>query len=141
LDKKKRQIIKHPSGNDKDYTIFDALLESLINKEQKESTLRRLLKYITSPWNIVFLSLIFLGLAILTWIGQIIWTDITVYGKILGIILFGSRVGENISLGIDMRLIYYLIIGFMLLLSSLIIRFVKHRHIYYATESSDQKMG
>ena len=83
-----------------------------------------MLKYVRSPVNIVFLSLIFLGLAIFAWVGQIIWIDISVYEKSLYAILFGSRIGENISLGIDMRLIYYIDIGFLLLLSSVTIRLV-----------------
>jgi len=77
--------------------------------------------------NITTLSLIIFGWATLTWAGQIIWTDISFYGKDLVTTLFGSRVGENISLGVDMRLIYYILIGVGLLLSSLTIRFVKRR--------------
>ena len=124
---KTSKFIRHPSGNDKEFTIFDALLESLIKKEEKEPTFRRLLKQIRSPWNIATLSLILLGWATFTWAGQIIWTDITFYGKDLVTILLGSRVGENISLGADVRLIYYLLIGSTLLLSSLTIRLVKNR--------------
>jgi len=98
--------------------------------EQKESSLRCLLKYVSCPRNIFVFSLIFLGWVTLAWAGEIIWTDTTVYGKALATILFGSRMGETISLGIDMKLIYYLGIGFMLLLSSLIISYVKNRHLY-----------
>ena len=123
--KDENSFVRHHSGNDRDYTIFDALLESLINKEQQESSFSRLLKYVRAPVNIVFLSLIFFGLATFGWVGQIIWMDITVYGKGLYEILFGSRIGENISLGTDMRLIYYIDIGFLLLLSSVTIRFVR----------------
>jgi hypothetical protein len=58
-------------------------------------------------------------------VGQIIWTDITFYRKDLVTILLGSRVGENISLGINMKLITYLLIGFILLVLSLIIKIYK----------------
>jgi hypothetical protein len=128
LEKKnKSKFVRHSSGNDNEFTIFDALLESLTKKEDKEPTFRRLLKQLRSPWNITTLSLIIFGWATLTWAGQIIWTDIWFYGKDLVTTLFGSRVGENISLGVDMRLIYYILIGVGLLLSSLTIRFVKRR--------------
>ena len=125
--KNESKVVRHSSGNDKEFTIFDAILESLIKKEEKEPKFRRLLKQLRSPWNIPTLSLIIFGWSTLAWAGQIIWTDISFYGKDLGTILFGSRMGENISLGVDMRLIYYVLIGVCLLLSSLTIRFVKHK--------------
>ena len=125
--KNESKVVRHSSGNDKKFTIFDAILESLIKKEEKESIFRRLLKQLRSPWNIPTLSLIIFGWSTLAWAGQIIWTDISFYGKDLGTTLFGSRMGENISLGVDMRLIYYVLIGVCLLLSSLTIRFVKHK--------------
>ena len=125
--KNKSKFIRHSSGNTDEFTIFDALLESLIKKEDKEPRFRRLLKQLRSPWNITTLSLIIFGWAVLTWAGQIVWVDMSFYGKDLATALFGSRVGENISLGVDMRLIYYILIGVGLLLSSLTIRFVKRR--------------
>jgi len=128
LEKKNEsKVVRHSSGNDKEFTIFDAILESLIKKEEKEPVFRRLLKQLRSPWNIPTLSLIIFGWSTLAWAGQIIWTDISFYGKDLGTTLFSSRMGENISLGVDMRLIYYVLIGVCLLLSSLTIRFVKHK--------------
>jgi hypothetical protein len=128
LEKKdKDRFVRHSSGNDKEFTIFDALLESLVKKEGKESAFRRLTRQLRSPWNIATLSLIFLGWATLTWVGQIIWTDVSLYGKDMVTILLGSRVGENISLGVDIRVIYYLIIGSMLLFSSLTIKLIKRR--------------
>ena len=125
--KNESKVVRHSSGNDKEFTIFDAILESLIKKEEKEPVFRRLLKQLRSPWNIPTLSLIIFGWSTLAWAGQIIWTDISFYGKDLGTTLFSSRMGENISLGVDMRLIYYVLIGVCLLLSSLTIRFVKHK--------------
>lgn len=125
MDKEKRSLVRHSSGNDQDYTIFDAILEILKKKNQKESACDRLLSYICSPWNVVSLFLVFFGLAILVWISEIIWTDITFYGKDLVLILFGSRSGENIGLGIDVRIVHYLLVGFNLLAWSLVIRFAK----------------
>ena len=61
-----------------------------------------------------------LGSTILVWVGWLTWYDITVKSKDLILIFFGSRTGEIISLGIDMRLIYYFLIGLALLFSGLI---------------------
>jgi len=97
----------------------------LEKNEQKESICGRLMNFVSSPWNVVFLVMVFLGLATLVWVTGIIWTDLTFYGKELVTILLGSRIGENISLGIDFRLVYYLLIGFNLLAWSLPLRYVK----------------
>ena len=126
--KNESKVVRHSSGNDKEFTIFDALLETLIKKEKKGPlTFHCLLKQFCSPWNIATLSLIIFGWSTLTWVGQIIWTDLSFYGKDLATTLFASRVGENISLGVDMRIFYYVLIGICLLLSSLTVRFVKHK--------------
>ena len=125
LKHKKGRIIRHTSGNDKEFTIFDALLDSMIQKEKQESKFSRFLNHIRSPWNFVGLSLIFSGVSALIWIGEIIWTDIMFYGKDIGIILLGSRFGENISLGADMRLVFYIFIGLELLVLGLAIRYAK----------------
>ena len=63
--------------------------------------------------------LLFMGLIILVWVGQLGWHDMTVWGKDLGIIFFGSRAGENIGLGIGIRVIHYFFTGLTLLLLGL----------------------
>jgi len=55
--------------------------------------------------------LITFGSTILAWVGWLTWHDITTWGKDLALIFFGSRTGEAISLGIGMKVIYYLLIG------------------------------
>lgn len=65
------------------------------------------------------LSLTALGSIILGWIGGLIWYDITVWGKDVTLILFGSRIDEVISLGIDMKAIHYLLIGLASLITGL----------------------
>jgi len=127
LKKDKNRFVRHSSGNAKEFTIFDALLESLVKHEGKESRFRRLTRQLRSPWNIAMLSLIFLGWITLTWIGQIIWTDLSFYGKDMVTIILGSRIGEEISLGTDIRVIHYLLIGIMLLFSSLTIKLIKRK--------------
>ena len=127
MTNKKGRIVRNTTGNDKEFTIFDALLDSMIQKEDKESKFSRFLKHVRSPWNVVGLSLFIGGLATLTWVGEIIWTDIMFYGKDVVTILLGSRVGENVGLGTDMRLVFYIFIGLELLALSLAIRVTKGR--------------
>ena len=50
---------------------------------------------------IIFLIL---GVATFVWVFQLIWNDMVVWNKELGLIFFGSRVGEFFSLGIGIRL-------------------------------------
>ena len=57
-----------------------------------------------------------LGAITLAWVGQSAWHDITFWGKDLTLIFFGSRIGENISLGIGMKVIHYFLIGLTLIL-------------------------
>lgn len=61
------------------------------------------------------LSFIILGVITLIWMGQVIWSDINVWNKDIGLILFGSRIGENISLGMGVKIIHYIIFGLILL--------------------------
>jgi hypothetical protein len=64
--------------------------------------------------------LIVCGSAILAWISWLTWYDMTTYGKDIKAIFFGSRTGEAISLGIDMKVIYYFLIGLALVVSGLV---------------------
>ena len=82
------------------------------------------LKKIGSPLNLMVISFVISGWAVLAWIGQIIWTDLAFWGKDLPTILFGSRIGENISLGIGMTIFHYLLIGVLLIVASLLIKLV-----------------
>jgi len=59
------------------------------------------------------------GSIILAWVGWLTWYDVTVWGKDITRIFFGSRTGECISLGIDMKLVYYSLIGLALLILGL----------------------
>ena len=60
------------------------------------------------------------GSIILAWVGWLTWHDLTSQGKDIALIFFGPRTGEAISLGIDVRVIYYLLTGLALLLSGLL---------------------
>ena len=69
--------------------------------------------------NLAGLLLVAFGSITLVWVGQLTWHDITVWGKDITLVFFGSRTGENISLGIGMKVIHYFLIGLALLLSGL----------------------
>jgi len=60
------------------------------------------------------------GSITLAWVGWLTWYDMTTWDKNIALIFFGSRTGENISLGIGMKVIHYFLIGLPLLLSGLI---------------------
>ena len=76
--------------------------------------------------NLAGLFLIAFGSITLVWVNHLTWHDITVWGKDIPLIFFGSRTGENISLGIGMKVIHYLLIGLSLLLPGLVI-FLRRR--------------
>ena len=99
---------------DTEYTIFDALLETLQKKEQKKSVYHNLYKYLCSPLNLTTLLLMIIGLVTIIWVGYLVWCDIIYWGKDIALILFGSRIGEPISLGIGMKVIYYLLFSIAL---------------------------
>jgi len=125
--KEENRFVRHPSGNDKDYTIFDALLENLNKNKDKEPSFHRLLNQLRSPWNLAIIVLSLFGWITLAWVGQIIWVDLTFWGKDLFTIIFGSRIGEAISLGIGMKLIYYLVLGLSVIFVSLTIGVAKRK--------------
>lgn len=56
------------------------------------------------------------GSIILAWVGWLVWYDITTWDKDITQIFFGSRIGEAISLGIGMKVIYYFLTGLTLLI-------------------------
>jgi hypothetical protein len=64
-----------------------------------------------TPQRLITLIPATLGSIILAWIGWLIWYDTTVWNKNILAILFSSRTGEAMSLGIGMRGIHYFIIG------------------------------
>jgi len=65
------------------------------------------------------LFLIAFGLIILAEVGLLTLYDMTMWGKEIALIFFGSRTGEAISLGIGMKVIYYFLIGLALLILGL----------------------
>jgi len=71
------------------------------------------------------------GFVTLAWVFQLVWKDIVVWSKDLGLIFFGSRVGEAIGLGIGMRVVHYFFIGFTLLLIGLVMLLHKFRSCPY----------
>ena len=91
----------------------------------KLSHLPNLVLSILRP-NIISVCLVGAAALVLAWIGSLTWSDMTVWGKDIGSIFFGSRAGEAISLGIGMTVIHYFSIG-MLLLAAGVALFLKNR--------------
>ena len=60
------------------------------------------------------------GIAIFSWVLWIIFYDYYYWNKDFIFILFGERIEEAISLGINMKLIHYLLISLGLLLSGIL---------------------
>jgi len=67
----------------------------------------------------------------LGWVFQLIWNDIIVWNKDLGLIFFGSRIGQAIRLGIGMQLSHYFFIGLTFLLVGLAVLLHKLRSCPY----------
>lgn len=73
------------------------------------------LSFLYSIPNLIILGLFVSAIFTIIWVAQITWNDIVVWNKDIEAIFFGSRTGENISLGIGMQLIHYLLVGISLL--------------------------
>ena len=80
-----------------------------------------LLFKILSQNRLLVIIFLILGLATFVWIFQLVWNDIVVWNKELGLIFFGSRIGEPISLVIGLRLVHYFFIGLTFLLLGLVL--------------------
>lgn len=77
---------------------------------------RRLSRLLPNLPGLIFTTL---GAVTLAWVGQLTLHDITVWGKDIGRIFFSSRTAEYMfpTLGIDMRVIHYFVLGLGLFLS------------------------
>jgi hypothetical protein len=71
----------------------------------------------------ISLSLIALGVITLVWVGQLTYYDTITWGKDIAHIFFGSRAAEYVfpTLGIDMRVIHYFLIGLALVFLGLVV--------------------
>ena len=78
-----------------------------MHEESKVSNL----SFLYSIPNLIILGLFVSAIFTIIWVTQITWNDIVVWNKDIETIFFGSRTGENISLGIGMQLIHYLLVG------------------------------
>ena len=70
--------------------------------------------------NLASLLLTAIGSILLTQVAWITFHDITVWGKNIDLIFFGTRTGEAISLGIGMKIIHYLLIGLASFISGML---------------------
>ena len=97
-------------------------------KQKQESNMLNELKLILAPINVVVISLIVVGSLFLIQVGSVLWNDVTVWGKDINLIFFGSRTNENISMGIGIQLIHYNLIGIVLLVSAVILFILNRWH-------------
>jgi len=100
------RLLETPESEEQTEALLEEAIESYLS--------RRLLSNLTSLFLTAF------GSIILAWVGWLTWSDMTVWGKDIALIFFGSRTGETISLGIGMKIIHYFLIGLALLLSGLL---------------------
>jgi len=80
-------------------------LESILSKLRLERLMPHMIE----------LSLIGAGVILLAWVSSLVWTDLSYWAKDIGSIFFGSRTGENISLGIGMTVFNYFLISMALI--------------------------
>jgi len=97
------------------FSGFIIFLRSRLEEHVNLYLIRRLLP------NLASLFLTAFGSVILALIGWLIVYDITVWGKDISLIFFGSRTGEAMSLGVGVKVIHYFIVGLVLLFSGLVI--------------------
>jgi len=83
--------------------------------------------WLLSHSRLIGFLLLFLGMVTLVWVGGLVWNDIVEWKKDLGLIFFGSRTGEAISLGIGFVLIHYFFVGLTFVLLSLVVLFHRAR--------------
>ncbi|PVX23862.1 MAG: hypothetical protein CW691_09495 [Candidatus Bathyarchaeum sp.] len=83
-------------------------------------------EFLRSMPNLIIFALFVSAAIVLAWVGQLALTDMSVWNKDLGSILFGSRTGESISLGIGMALIHYVLIGVSLFAAGVVL-FLRNR--------------
>jgi hypothetical protein len=86
-----------------------------------------------------------LGTFILAWVFQLILYDMITWGKDISRIFFSSRTAEYLfpTLGIDMRVIHYFLLGLALLFGSVVflrIRRCPHYFGYYASHPEKGSM-
>ena len=74
---------------------------------------------ILSQNKILVIVWLILGSATLVFVFYVIWNDLVFWNKDLGLIFFGSRVGEAISLGIGLKVVHYFFVGLTFLLTGI----------------------
>ena len=104
---------------------------------EKSGMLKEIKNYFTI-FNVIIVLLIVVGSIIMIQVGFLIWNDVTVWEKDFSSIFFGPRTGENISLGIGMKVIHYYLIGIPLLSLAIVLLFLNRWNI--RTKKLNQKI-
>lgn len=95
-------------------------------------------RFINSIPNVIALLLVISSVLILLMVSYIIWNDISFWNKEIGTILFSSRTGEPVSLGIGMSMINYILVGASLLIAGTVL-IIRNRIISREPEQSIAK--
>ena len=107
------------------YSTVKKIGKNNVEPQKQKTGLLKELKIYFTPFNVVIISLIVVGSMTLYQVGFVMWKDMTLWGKDLSLIFFGSRTGESISLGIGLQLVHYYLIGILLLFSAILLLFLK----------------
>ena len=107
----KEKIRKNESSRGR-FAIFEALFSKFGKQHGKVGRFGALE---LSTFNLTIIFLLGAGSLTLIWVGSLVWNDIAFWGKEFSVVFLGSRVGENISLGLDLRVIHYYLIGILLI--------------------------
>ncbi len=109
-------------------------IEKLEYTEIPETSLPDILTLVNSTNlpKLIGLALIVSGALTLIWIGIFSWSELSVWHKDLGFVLFTYRTGESIDLGIGVKVIHYFIIGSALLLIGVLTYLQKSKKIIEA---------
>jgi len=114
--------------------------------QMSSQTKMRVKLHFCALWNVLGLFLAILGAVTLAWVGQLTRYDMTRWGKDIALIFFGSRTGENISLGIGMKVMHYFLMGLALFFSGALTLLtkqnkVKKSHISQSTKQLEKEKG
>lgn len=100
---------------------YSKLLSLTPHKKVKQFEFGGHFKAFFSPLNLFALLLLNIAVAVLIWVGNLLWIDLNYWNKDVTLALFGSRTGEAISLGMGMTVFHYLLIGVAIFSSSVLL--------------------
>jgi len=103
------------------YMLGLALLFLGIIPSQKRS--KKIIEWLVRPpifWKLLSLSLIIFSCILLIWISEVALYELIIWNKNIDFILFTTRTDGQLILGLDMKMIYYFVIGSILMFLGLL---------------------